>query len=115
MIRERKERAPGLPFPTRPLAVRGGIIEEYVIPDEKKKEVLGASCGDLRRRRFSVASPGGLDNPLFLRYTMVQYESPMVHERRGAWLLSRYTTSTGRLTAKYGRWRGETVRASTVP
>lgn len=29
-----------LPFPTRPLEVQGGTVEEYVIPDEKRAEVL---------------------------------------------------------------------------
>lgn len=31
---------PRLPFPTRPLKVHGGTVEEYVIPAEKKGEVL---------------------------------------------------------------------------
>lgn len=31
---------PRLPFPTRPLKVHGGTVEEYVIPNEKKAEVL---------------------------------------------------------------------------
>jgi len=31
---------PRLPFPTRPLKVHGGTVEEYVIPDEKREEVL---------------------------------------------------------------------------
>jgi len=29
-----------LPYPTRPLRVHGGIVEEYVIPEDKKAEVL---------------------------------------------------------------------------
>ena len=29
-----------LPFPTRPLEVRGGVIEEYIIPEELREEVL---------------------------------------------------------------------------
>ena len=29
-----------LPYPTRPLKVQGGTVEEYVIPDDKKAEVL---------------------------------------------------------------------------
>jgi len=29
-----------LPYPTRPLAVHGGTVEEYIIPDEKREEVL---------------------------------------------------------------------------
>lgn len=29
-----------LPFPTRPLKVHGGVVEEYVIPDDQKEDVL---------------------------------------------------------------------------
>lgn len=29
-----------LPYPTRPLKVQGATVEEYVIPDDKKAEVL---------------------------------------------------------------------------
>jgi hypothetical protein len=29
-----------LPYPTRPLRVHGGVVEEYIIPEEKKAEVL---------------------------------------------------------------------------
>lgn len=29
-----------LPYPTRPLEVQGGTVEEYIIPEEKKAEVL---------------------------------------------------------------------------
>jgi len=29
-----------LPYPTRPLKVQGGTVEEYLIPDDKKAEVL---------------------------------------------------------------------------
>jgi len=29
-----------LPYPTRPLEVHGGTVEEYIIPDEKRAEVL---------------------------------------------------------------------------
>lgn len=31
---------PELPYPTRPLVLANGIVEEYIIPDEKKEEVL---------------------------------------------------------------------------
>ena len=30
----------GLPFPTRPLKVQGGVIEEYIIPDKYREDVL---------------------------------------------------------------------------
>lgn len=29
-----------LPYPTRPLEVQGGTVEEYIIPADKKAEVL---------------------------------------------------------------------------
>jgi hypothetical protein len=29
-----------LPFPTRPLEVQGAVVEEYIIPDDKKQEIL---------------------------------------------------------------------------
>jgi len=29
-----------LPFPTRTLKVQGGMVEEYIIPDDQKEEVL---------------------------------------------------------------------------
>jgi hypothetical protein len=29
-----------LPYPTRPLQVQGGTVEEYIIPDETKGEIL---------------------------------------------------------------------------
>jgi hypothetical protein len=29
-----------LPYPTRPLRVQGGVVEELIIPDEKRQEVL---------------------------------------------------------------------------
>jgi len=29
-----------LPFPTRPLKVHGGTVEQYLVPDEQKQEVL---------------------------------------------------------------------------
>ncbi|MBI2909627.1 MAG: hypothetical protein HYX92_18455 [Chloroflexi bacterium] len=31
---------PPLAYPTWPLKVRGGVVEEYVIPDDDKEEVL---------------------------------------------------------------------------
>jgi len=29
-----------LPYPTKPLKVHGGMVDEYIIPDDKKAEVL---------------------------------------------------------------------------
>ena len=31
---------PKLPFPTKPLLLNGKKVQEYIIPDDKKKEVL---------------------------------------------------------------------------
>jgi hypothetical protein len=35
---------PELPYPRKPLKVQGGIVEEYVIPDDKKARVLEELC-----------------------------------------------------------------------
>jgi hypothetical protein len=40
MIQPRDPTERKLPYPTRPLRVHGGTVEEYIIPDEKKAEVL---------------------------------------------------------------------------
>lgn len=40
MIRPMEPSDGKLPFPTRPLKVQGGTVEEYIIPDEKRAEVL---------------------------------------------------------------------------
>jgi hypothetical protein len=40
MMAEEMNHKKKLPFPTRPLTVRGGMVEEYIIPDEMKQEVL---------------------------------------------------------------------------
>ena len=42
MIQQMKPSEIKLPYPTRPLKVHGGMVEEYIIPDEKKAEVLEA-------------------------------------------------------------------------
>jgi len=40
MIQPIKPTEQKLPFPTRSLEVQGGTVEEYIIPNEKKAEVL---------------------------------------------------------------------------
>ena len=40
MTHSGKSKEAMLPFPTLPLQVHGGIVEEYIIPDDKKTEVL---------------------------------------------------------------------------
>ena len=46
-----------LPFPTRMLKVQGGMVEEYVIPDDRKEEVL--------RRLYPFEDPPSLDEELY--------------------------------------------------
>jgi len=40
MIRDADDYEGKLPFPTRPLKVGNDVVEEYVIPDDKRQEVL---------------------------------------------------------------------------
>jgi len=40
MVRPLDPEEPRLPFPTKPLTINGIEVEEYVIPDDKKEEVL---------------------------------------------------------------------------
>ena len=37
---KKKNEGPRLPFPTKPLVINGVKIEEYIIPDEKRADVL---------------------------------------------------------------------------
>lgn len=40
MVKPAESQDEKLPFPTRPLRVQGAVVEEYIIPDDKKREVL---------------------------------------------------------------------------
>ncbi len=40
MIQSMQPAEEKLPYPTRPLKVHGGTVEEYIIPEDKKAEVL---------------------------------------------------------------------------
>lgn len=40
MIRPAESGEDRLPYPTRPLKVQGGEVEEYIIPEDQKAEVL---------------------------------------------------------------------------
>jgi len=40
MIQRMEPAESKLPYPTRPLKVQGGTVEEYIIPENKKAEVL---------------------------------------------------------------------------
>ncbi len=46
-----------LPFPTRMLKVQGGMVEEYIIPDDRKEEVL--------RQLYPFEDPPSLDEELY--------------------------------------------------
>jgi len=48
-----------LPYPTRPLKVQGSTVEEYIIPEDKKAEVLADlyifdSVPSLQEERFDL-------------------------------------------------------------
>ena len=80
-----------LPFPTRPLRVRGGMVEEYIIPDDQKEEVL--------RQLWLFADPvPSLDEELFDlhegRLFMVR-EYMVVWENGHNFLVSPYYPSSG--------------------
>jgi hypothetical protein len=52
---------PRLPFPTKPLVIQGEEVEEYIIPDEKRAEVLaemylGTPVPGLDEERFDLHS-----------------------------------------------------------
>ena len=46
-----------LPFPSRPLRVNGGEVTEYLIPDDRKQEIL--------RSLYPFAHVPGLDDEMF--------------------------------------------------
>ena len=79
-----------LPYPTRPLKVQGGVVEEYIIPDDRKAEVL---------RQLYIFSPvPSLDEEL---YDLHEDKKFRVRDFRVTWeggqnfLVSPYYPSSG--------------------
>ena len=79
-----------LPFPTRPLRVQNGVVEEYIIPDDKKQEVLEQLC---------IFSPvPSLDDELYDLHegkTFVVRDFRVTWENGHNWLVSPYYPSSG--------------------
>ena len=79
-----------LPFPTRPLKVGDDIVEEYIIPDDKKQEVL--------EQLYLFDPVPSLDDTLFdlhegKTFTVRDYR--VTWERGENWLVSPYYPSSG--------------------
>ena len=79
-----------LPFPTRPLRCGDDIVEEYVIPDDKKQEVLEQlyffdGCPSLDDQMFDLH-----EGKLF---TVRDYR--VTWERGHNWLVSPYYPNSG--------------------
>jgi hypothetical protein len=90
MVRPTDPEERKLPFPTRPLRVGGDVVEEYIIPDDKKQEVL--------EQLYLFEGVPGLDEQLFdlhegKLFTVREYR--VTWERGHNWLVSPYYPSSG--------------------
>ena len=79
-----------LPFPTRPLRCGDDVVEEYIIPDDKKQEVL--------EQLFLFDGCPSLDEQLFdlhegKLFTVRDYR--VTWERGRNWLVSPYYPNSG--------------------
>jgi hypothetical protein len=78
-----------LPFPTRPLKTRDGMVEEYIIPDDKKREVLESMC---------VFKPPKLGDTILDMHegkSFVAREFRVVRENNQNFLVSPYYPTSG--------------------
>jgi hypothetical protein len=78
-----------LPYPTRPLETREGMVEEYIIPDEKKQEVLESMC---------VFEPPKLDDVILDMHegkTFIARSFLVVRENNQNLLVSPYYPTSG--------------------
>lgn len=79
-----------LPFPTRPLQVCNEVVEEYIIPDDKKQEVL--------EQLYFFDPVPALDEVLYDLHegkTFVVRDFRVTWERGQNWLVSPYYPSSG--------------------
>ena len=79
-----------LPFPTRPLQVRGGIVEEYIIPDDRKEELL--------QQLYLFDPVPSLDEERYDLHegkTFKVGDFKVVWDRGRNWLVSPYFASSG--------------------
>jgi hypothetical protein len=79
-----------LPFPTRPLQVKGGTVEEYIIPEDKKEEVL--------RAMYLFVPVPSLDDEMYDIHedkTFRVRDFRVTYEGGHNWLVSPYYPSSG--------------------
>jgi hypothetical protein len=79
-----------LPFPTKPLRIGDDVVEEYIIPDDKKQEVL--------QQLYFFDGVPSLDEERFDLHegkTFVIRDFRVTWERGHNWLVSPYYPSSG--------------------
>lgn len=85
-----RHREKKLPFPTRPLRAHGEVVEEYVIPDDKRAEVL--------KKLYLFSPVPDLDEVLYDLHegkTFRCREFRVFWDRGMNWLVSPYYPSSG--------------------
>ena len=90
MIRAADSHGTKLPFPTRPLKVGNDLVEEYIIPDDKKQEVL--------EQLYLFDPVPSLQEELFDLHegkTFIVRDYRVTWERGQNWLVSPYYPSSG--------------------
>jgi hypothetical protein len=90
MIRPTDPEEQKLPFPTKPLRIGDDVVEEYIIPDDKKQEVL--------QQLYLFDGVPSLDEERFDLHegkTFVIRDFRVTWERGRNWLVSPYYPSSG--------------------
>jgi len=90
MIRDADDYEGKLPFPTRPLKVGNDVVEEYVIPDDKRQEVL--------EKLYLFDPVPALDEELYDLHegkTFIVRDFRVTWENGQNWLVSPYYPSSG--------------------
>ena len=90
MIRRADAHETRLPFPTKPLKIGNDVVEEYIIPDEKRQEVL--------EELYLFDPVPSLDEECFDLHegkTFIVREFRVTWENGQNWLVSPYYPSSG--------------------
>jgi hypothetical protein len=90
MVRSTDPEERKLPFPTKPLRIGEDVVEEYIIPDDKKQEVL--------RELYFFDGVPSLDEERFDLHegkTFVIRDFRVTWENGRNWLVSPYYPSSG--------------------
>lgn len=90
MIQPLDDGEPRLPYPTRPLEVHGGVVEEYIIPEEDKEAVL--------RELYLFDDVPSLDDERFDLHegkTFTVRDFRVTREGGHNWLVSPYYPNSG--------------------